>query len=37
MATDIGGALGKLFGLDALQNKNIDIASGKTDADFKNL
>jgi len=37
MATDIGGALGKLFGLDALQNKNIDIASGKTDADFKKL
>ena len=37
MASDIGGALGKLFGLDALQNKNIDIASGKTDADFKKL
>jgi hypothetical protein len=37
MATDIGGALGKVFGLDALQNKNIDIASGGTDAEFNKL
>jgi hypothetical protein len=37
MASDIGGALGKLFGLDALQNKNIDIASGGTNADFNKV
>jgi|13_taG_2_1085334.scaffolds.fasta_scaffold07034_2 hypothetical protein len=37
MASDIGGALAKAFGLDALQNKNIDIASGKTDDDFNKL
>ena len=37
MASDIGGALAKVFGLDALQNKNIDIASGKTNDDFKKL
>jgi len=37
MAKDIGGALGRVFGLDALQNKNIGIAGGGTDADFKEI